>query len=188
MFDTDVPVIEDLADSLGLTSDELLSDGDGDEFIDFPPGVIELPTGQVADEALFAIGPDFPFTPTSVPSLLDFLLFEEGVDQRGIFQSEMVPLLGVEPVSDPAEYPAFVNPNQILVSPVYKSDISDTEPGVNALGERRGLVAFKIIGVGADPDGPGSVLPGMIVEIVSPTTVDLAALVTAGGGSAWLVE
>ena len=60
------------------------------------------------------------------------------------------------------------------MSPVWKSDISDTEPGVNALGERRGLVAFKIIGIGVDP--PGSVLPTVIIEIVSPADIDLSAI------------
>ena len=43
MFDTDVPVIENLAASMGLTTDELLSDSDGDWSIDLPPGVVLVP-------------------------------------------------------------------------------------------------------------------------------------------------
>ncbi len=78
--------------------------------------------------------------------------------------------MGVEPVSDPDLYPAFVNPNQVLVSPIWKSDVSDTNPWVNAKGERRGLVAFKILALGEDP--PGSYLPNLVIEIVSPSEVN----------------
>ncbi len=95
-------------------------------------------------------------------------MFEEGGNQYGISTSDLDPLVGVEPLSDETRYPDFVDYDQVHVSPIYKSDVSDTEPGVNALGERRGLVAFKILGVGADPDGGGSVLPNLIIEIVSP--------------------
>ncbi len=185
MFDTDVPAIEDFAADLGVSADDLLTDADGDDFIDFPPTIIELPTGQVGDEALFDIGGGFPFTSTSSPSLEDFLLFEEGGDHHGILTSQLDPLLGVEPVSDPGRYPDFVDPDSALVSPVYKSDVSDTEPGVNALGERRGLVAFRIIGVGSDPDGGGSALPNIIVEILDPSTLGApssARLLIEGGG------
>ena len=171
MFDTDVPAIEDFADELGVSSEVLLTDADGDDFIDFPPTVIELPTGQVGDEALFEIGPDFRFTRTSSPSLADFLLFEEGGNQHGILKSQLDPLIGVEPVYDPGQYPDFVDLDHVHVSPVYKSDVANTEPGVNALGERRGLVAFKIIAVGSDPDGAGPVLPNLVVEIVDPSSI-----------------
>jgi hypothetical protein len=183
MFDTDVPAIEDFADSIGWSTDDLLRDGNGDGFIDFPPTIIELPTGQVGDEALFAVGPGFPFGQDTDPSLEDFLLFREGINQHGIPKSMMDPLLGVEPESNPANYPSFVHPDSVLVSPVYKSDVSNTEPGVNALGERRGLVAFKIIGIGYDP--PGSYLPNLIIEILSPTMIDTGESViwgAAGGG------
>ena len=189
MFDTDIPAIEDFAAVMGVSSDDLLTDADGDGFIDFPPTVIELPTGQVGDEALFDIGSGFPFTSGSGPSLEDFLLFEEGGDQHGIDTGDLDPLTGVEPVSDPGQYPDFVDPNAVLVSPVYRNDVSDTDPGVNALGERRGLVAFKILAVGSDPDGGGSLLPNLVVEIVDPSTLDPpsgARLVTEGGSG--LVE
>ena len=172
MFDTDIPVIEDFANGLGVPSIDLLTDADGDGFIDFPPTVIELPTGQVGDAALFDVGPDFIFRSTSSPSLEDFLLFQDGGFQHGILKSELDPLIGVEPVYDPDKYPDFVDPDRVLVSTVYKSDVNDTDPGVNALGERRGLVAFKIIAVGSDPDGAGSVLPNLVVEIVDPAILN----------------
>ena len=171
MFDTDIPVIADLANDMGVSPDVLLTDADGDDFVDFPPGVIELPTGQVGDEALFEILADFPYTNTSTPSLLDFLLFEEGGDQRGILKSELDPLMGANPIFDPDRYPEFINPNYVHVSPLYKSDVSNTDPGVNALGERRGLIAFKILAVGQDPDGAGSYLPNLVIEIVDPSTI-----------------
>ena len=87
--------------------------------------------------------------------------------------------LDVEPVSDPAYYPSLVDPYQILVSPVWKSDISDTDPGVNAKGERRGLLAYKIIGV-----TPGLYLPNLLIEIVSPANIDLDDVFPLGSTSA----
>ncbi len=172
MFDTDVPAIQDLATSLGVPPEDMLSDGDGDGFIDLPDGeILELPTGQVGDSGLFDLHESFPYRQTSSPSLEDFLLYDYDGDRRGISDSDLDPLMGVEPVSDPADYPSMVDTNQVLVSPVWKSDVSDTVPGVNALGERRGLVAFKIIAVGADP--PGSDLPSVTIEIVSPGDIDL---------------
>ena len=172
IINPNVPVLEDLADQMGISSDELISDLDGDDYIDLPPGIYELPTGQVGDEGLFAIGEDFPFSGTSNPSLGDFLLFEEGGNQHGISKSDLDALLGVEPVSDPADYLTFGTPQQILVSPVYKGDISDTEPGVNGLGERRGLLAYKIISHGVDPDGGGSVFPNLIIEVFAPQSLN----------------
>jgi len=41
------------------------------------------------------------------------------------------------------------------------------------LGERGGRVAFKIVGLGTDPDGSGPVLPNLVIEIVSPASVVL---------------
>ena len=49
-----------------------------------------------------------------------------------------------------------------------------TTSPAEAKGERRGLVAYKIIGVGADPDGNGSVFPNLIIEIVDPSLIDLS--------------
>ena len=45
------------------------------------------------------------------------------------------------------------------------------------------MLAFKIIGVWDDPDGPGgSVLPNLIIEVVDPATIDLDDLGMGGGG------
>ena len=192
MFDTDVPAIENLAASMGMTTDELLSDNDGDWFIDLPPGeVLELPTGQVGDSAIFdATHPEFPFGIDSSPSYLDFLNYNEDGSSRdvGSVKAHLDPLLGVWDVDDPSRYESFVNPNLVHVSPIFHSDLSNLNtvpsplwdegiPAVNALGIRRGLLAFKIIGVGRDPDGPnGSVLPNLIIEIVDPSLIDLGSV------------
>lgn len=72
MFDTDEPAIEALANKLGKKPDDLLkakdekSEKKTDWFLDIPAGVrLELPTGQVGDEALLDIAanmgkPDLP--------------------------------------------------------------------------------------------------------------------------------
>ena len=208
MIDSDVPVIEDLAAWAGLPPDELINDNDGDWFIDLfqhmPPGdtTIEPPTGQVGDEALFDIDhPAWPFSDTSTPSFADFLNFnEDGSWRQDLVPKSMLdPLVGVSSISDGSVYPSFVDPDFVHVSPVFKSDVSNlnpvggTEPGtpaVNALGLRRGLLAFKIIGVGIDPDGAGSVLPNLIIEVVDPSTIDLNTMqpsASGGGGGGAVV-
>ena len=65
MWDTDVPAIQDLAADLGVPPEDLLTDNDGDWFIDIPGGrILELPTGQVGDEGIFDTDhPAFPFAP-----------------------------------------------------------------------------------------------------------------------------
>jgi hypothetical protein len=166
-----------------MTSEEIISDNDGDWFIDLPPGTeLELPTGQVGDEGLFDINhPEFPFSQTSDPSHPDFLNFnEDGSWRQGLFDKKMLdPLVGVSRVDDPDLYESYVSEECSHVSPVYKSDISALNPvngvpAVNALGMRRGLLAFAIIGVGADVDGPsGSVLPKLIIRVCDPTEIDL---------------
>ncbi len=187
MIDSDIPVIENLAAQLGMPPEDLISDLDPvDGFIDLyqhlPPEdkVLELPTGQVGDAALFDIDRhEYPFSgvSSSNPTHADFLNWN-GEGSSWPYDLEMVdPLLGVSVVEDPSKYLSYVNPDVIHVSPVTKSDTSvlnpvNGVPAVNALGLRRGLLAFKIIGVGADPDGPGgSVLPYLIVEIVDPSNV-----------------
>jgi hypothetical protein len=182
VMDTDTPVIEQLADDLDIEPDELLSDDDGDGFIDIPPGrILELPTGQVGDEGMFVVGPSFEFTENSTPSLQDFLLYDVNGDHRGITSSSLDPLVGVEPASDSAQWSLYVDPHRVLVSPLYTGDISDTAPWVNAQGERRGLIAYKIIAIGADPDGGGSLFPNLVFEIVNPSTLDLSLIVPGAG-------
>ena len=190
VLDTDVPSIEALAASLGVTPEQLLSDGDGDWFIDLPPGeTIELPTGQVGDTGLFDRGhPEFPFGEAGKPTVKDFLEYNEnggdlskgGIDNPDV-KALLDPLLGVSAVDVAEVFPSYVT-DTVHVSPVFKSDVSALNPqngvpAVNALGIRRGLLAFKIIAVGADPDGPaGSVLPNLVIVVVDPSTIDLDAM------------
>ncbi len=182
MIDSDIPVIEALAAQLGIPPEDLISDLDGDWFIDLPPGqVLELPTGQVGDASLFDIShPAYPFSGSSSYSHSNFLNWNEDSSSwryNEVPLGMLDPLLGVSVVEDPNVYPSYVNPDFVHISPVYKSDTSvlnpvNGVPAVNALGLRRGLLAFKIIGVGSDPDGPeGSVLPNLIIEVVDPNTV-----------------
>jgi Flp pilus assembly protein TadG len=176
MIDTDIPAIEALAARRRTTTDNLLRDGNGDRFLDFPPGeTLTLPTGQVGDEALFDTGSQFPYTDSSVPSLASFLRNE-------LPQWRLDPLVGVDPFNDVAGYGQLVDPDVIHVSPVWKSDVSNTTPWVNAQGERRGLLAFKIIGVGPDP--AGSPLPFLTIQIIAPSEVgDLGDVVLRGGSA-----
>ena len=200
MFDTDIPVIEQLAASLGVSSADLLADSDGDWFIDLydlaGPVVLELPTGQVGDEALFDIDhPQFAFSTNSNPSFEDFLNYnEDGSWRNNLLPNSLLdPLLGVSRVNDAGQYWSYVNPNFLHVSPVYKSDVSalnpvDGVPAVNALGLRRGLVAFRVIGVGSDPDGPGgSVLPNLVIKIVDPHSISLGDVAPGQPGKVELV-
>jgi hypothetical protein len=190
MIDNDIPEIEDLARRLGKTPEEVISDLDPkDWFIDLPPGeVLELPTGQVGDPGLLEVKPGlgFPFSQESDPSLADFLNYNEdsSSSRYDLVPKEMLdPLEGVIYVEDGARYPEFVNPAAILVSPVYKSDVNQINPqDVNALGERRGLLAFSIIGIGRDPDGDGSVLPNIIIQVRDPTGINLDDVAIGSGG------
>lgn len=200
MIDSDIPVIEDLAASLGISPIDLISDLDGDWFIDLPPGVVlELPTGQLGDPGLFDVANvAFPFTNPATggkPPLEDFLNYNEDGSWRDMpaVKHLLDPLVGVATVEDPNEYASFVNPDAILVSPIYINDVSTLgpvphpqsgTPAINALGQRRGLLAFKVLGIGADPDGPGgSLLPNLIIEIVNPAMVNLALVVQGSTGA-----
>ena len=184
-----------MAAELGITPDELLGDANDDWFVDFwdychtLPGpdacVLELPTGQLGDQGLFDMAHfEFPFNEYSEPTFMDFLNWNEDsnswrYDTLGPEPAALLdPLVGVAPVDDPGQYPSFVDPDFVHVSPLFKSDTGAVNgvpgpdgdiPAVNALGERRGLVHFKIIGVGEDPDGPGSSLPNLIFEFVDPS-------------------
>ena len=194
MFDPGMTWLKNLAQSLGTTSDLLLTDSDGDWFVDLPVGIVaQVPTGQVGDEALFDITVGgFQFSQFSSPSFQDFLNFnEDGTWRQSLVPTNMLdPLLGVGKVNNPNLYPNFVAPGVCQVSPLYKSDISylGTPPNsVNALGYRRGLVTFSVDSIGVDPDGPsGSSLPNLWVTICDPASVLGGGLssVTIGQGSA----
>jgi hypothetical protein len=191
MIDTDVRAIEQLAARRGVKTDDLLADKNGDWFIDLPAGeVLELPTGQVGDEGLFDIGhPAFPFNSSSNPSFVDFLNYNEDSNSwrySTVPKHELDPLVGVMRVDDRDRYPDYVG-GGCQVSPVWKSDISALnpvhgDPAVNALGWRRGLLAFKILAVGRDPDGVnGSVLPNLVIEICPPMPLDGPVFSGSGG-------
>ncbi len=198
MIDSDIPVVENLAASLGIDSEDLISDLDGDWFIDLPPRtVLELPTGQVGDEGMFDMEhPEWPFTQSSHPSFEDFLNYNEDSSswRYGLFPKEILdPLVGVSTVSDADEYDSYVNPEGCQVSPVYKSDVNELDPvngvpAVNALGERRGLLAFKILAVGADTDGSGSVLPNLVIEVYDPFRINLPDVKLSSGVYLRLVQ
>ena len=197
MIDSDVPSIEALAASLGMSPDDIISDLNGDGYIDLPPGeVLDVPTGQVGDSALFELGEAFPFTDSSTPSFQDFLDYNE----NGTWRQELLedhhldPLPGPTPVEDAADYDQFVGQG-CQVSPVWKSDVStlnpleqgldsvdgEGTPAVNAKGERRGLLAFEILAILEDPDGPGgSALPDIRIRVCEP--VDTSGVSPAGPG------
>ena len=213
MLDKDVPAIENLATSLGRDPEELVTArgfnqgkqyGDTDwtwedNFLDIPAGSrLSFPTGQGTgydnnDAGLFDIdNPDFPFTEDL--SFQQFLFYSEtggdsskwGTDAS--IWSQLDPLYGVEPVTDGSLYDSFVHPDFIHVSPVFPSDISTLNqsggvPQVNAKGLRRGLLAHKIVSVGADTDGGGSVLPELELEIVDPSTISMDDIEPTGGSS-----
>ena len=181
-----------------------------DNFLDIPDGtVLVLPTGQGTDydnndAGLFDIDdPSFPFI--SDETFMDFLFYSEtggdsskwGTDNSTIL-GQLDPLYGVIPITDDGIYASFVDPEFIHVSPVFPSDISTLNmnggiPQVNAKGLRRGLLAFKIIAVGDDIDGSGSVLPELQIEVVDPSTftqedVGHASTATGGGGTYRIVQ
>ena len=178
-----------------------------DNFLDLPAGaVLTLPTGQGTDydnndAGMFDIDhPQFPFA--DAESFMDFIMWSEtGNDPTkwgthdSTIGSQLDPLPGVAPVTDASSYPSFVDPNFIHVSPVTMSDVSTLNmqggvPRVNAKGLRRGLIAFKIIAVGNDIDGGGSVLPQLVIEIQDPATINPEDIRPAGqvGGQLRLVQ
>jgi hypothetical protein len=70
------------------------------------------------------------------------------------------------------------DPDIVYVSPVFKSDVSMAEtdpskygsPAANLQGERRGLVAYRIIDATANSNG-GSYLPDLTIEVLSPVDI-----------------
>lgn len=194
MFDQDIGAIEQLANSLDMDPEEMITAEDKcgtwqDWFIRIPPGsVLRLPTGQDTDEGVFDINhPEFEYQPGAEPySLEDFLNFNE--DSSCFFRynalgpegkDRLDPLLGPMPVTDEDWYyeqygeygTETAKPTNCMVSPLFKSDVNELDPvdgvpAVNALGERRGLVAFKILG--ADD---GVYLPDLWIEICDPEAI-----------------
>ena len=221
MIDSDELAIEYLAAQLGVPSETLIEDGDNDGFLDLPPGtILELPTGQQGDEAMFDVtsyAGQFPFTSSSQYSTKDFLaegtVLQQQLGTQPLQDIEWTPsnaphilLIGkklldpvpsVDPVDSHAVISGLPDPSITYLSPVFKSDVSmaETDPAVygspaaNLQGERRGLLAYRILSSANNPAG-GSYLPLLTIEIVDPSTVDLDSVAPGetNQGSAYLVE
>jgi hypothetical protein len=181
-------VLDNLGKSLGHDFNWIISDNDGDWFIDIPPGTqLWVPTGQTGDEALFDIShPAFPFTDGSNgnPTYEDFLNYNEDSNSWRyslINTYELDPLLGVNRVGHAHAYPDIITPllHKCQVSPVYKSDVSGLNPvngvpAVNALGWRQGLLAFSIEQLGGPPPGGSSSdLPMIEVKVWDPAACNV---------------
>jgi Flp pilus assembly protein TadG len=99
------------------------------------------------------------------------------------------PVPGTPPMHVKSKIMDLPDANQVYVSPLFKSDISTAEkdPGKygavasNLQGERRGLVAFKIISAKSNPAG-GKYLPLLTIEIVAPSSINWNQI-TLGSGS-----
>ena len=149
IIDVDEPAIEELAASLGMPPDDLISDYNGDGFLDLPAGMtLELPTGQVGDEALFDVasyGTAFPFQSESAFTSLDFLAegtalqsdlatqTMQNVEWSGsnaplpdfVGNKVLDPVPGVDPVDSHSKILALPDdPEVVYVSPVFKSDVA----------------------------------------------------------------
>ncbi len=223
MFDSDVAAIEEIARPLKRAKkignkEDVIKDLDGDWIIDLhkyvtPYGTcprcsltnattLELPTGQLEDEAIFDTQhPDVPFKAGAEPcsqatipasgehpcSFTDFMNYNEDSNswRYDLIPKEWLdPLLGVFPANQLNEEPySGPFPMPCEASVVYKADVSDLgrvggspavdlAPAANALGWRRGIVFFRIVGLGTDPDGPsGSVLPNLLIQICGKTPI-----------------
>lgn len=212
MINSGYTPIKNLADSMRKPPEDIIQDKDLDGWIDLPVGWRAwLPTGQTGDEAFFdrtQWGGAFPFKPTSKYTTLDFLL--EGTNMQVIMGTKRLenlnwrstdppphpelrdkkvldPVPGIEPLSTNQAIHDLVDPEQIWISPVYKSDVGMAEkdpskygsPWANLLGERRsGLFAFKILQA---RNRSGSYLPEVYIEVIDGRTIDLRQ-VAAGDG------
>jgi Flp pilus assembly protein TadG len=214
MFDTDEPAIESLARARRTTTDNLLRDGNGDGFIDLPPDtVLELPTGQQGDEALFdreSFDDAFPFTDDSRYTLLDFLCegtaLERTLGTRDLqdatwppgeaphtdFQGKKVldPTTGIDPVDSHADILALPNPDRVHVSPVFKSDVAMQERDPTKYGSPTANLLGERRGLVAflilsarNNPKGGSYLPLLTIKIVSPSEIDLLTLADGSGAS-----
>jgi len=206
MFDKDMPGInsEAMVTARGFNQGKLYGSSSWtweDNFLDIPAGtVLTLPTGQATsydnnDAGLFDITTHSSFEFKEPDDLRKFIMYSEsggdnskwGTDNSSVL-NRLDPTRGVSPVFDDSTYATFVDPNVVHISPVFESDISTLnkqggEPRVNAKGQRRGLIAYKIIAVGKNPGG--SYLPHLDIEIVnlSDYSVDDITFNGNSGGS-----
>ena len=214
MFDTDEPAIETLAQSLGKTPDSLLTDKNGDGFIDLPGGQkLELPTGQVGDEALFdtqsypgafPFGEGTPYTHTDFLAEGTALESELGtsdlqnVEWTGadapefdfIGKKVLDPVPGTDPMSKHSTILALPNPNVTYVSPVFKSDVSMQERDASKYGSPTSNLQGERRGLVAfqivsarSHPKGGSYLPLLTIKIVDPATIDIQNGVSPSSGA-----
>ena len=217
MIDSDEQDIEDLANQIGVDKEDLISDLDDDGWIDIPVGsVLELPTGQVGDEALFDLTtyPNaFPFTATSPYTEVEFLA--EGTAFQDILgtvelhdvewnggnapHSELVgkklldPTPGVDPVDNHQTILNLPDPTAIYVSPVFKSDVSMAETDPSKYGSPAANLQGERRGLVAfkitgsrSNPNGGSYLPLLTIEIVEHNSIDIENLGAGGGGNVLL--
>lgn len=213
MFDTDEPSIEILARALKTTPDALLRDNDRDGFIDLPPDVVlELPTGQAGDEALFdteSYSSAFPFQENSRFTSLDFLAegtaLEQSIPTRNlqdviwpsgeaphpelIGKKVLDPVPGTDPISKHSKIMNLPDPQMVHVSPVYKSDVSMQEKDPKKYGSPTANLQGERRGLvsflvlSARPHpAGGSYLPLLTIRIKNPDEIDLKKLTGASGG------
>jgi len=142
----------------------------------------------------------FPFTESSDYTMTDFLaegtalqdtlgtrrLQDVEWSYRNAPHRELVgkkvldPVPGVNPVKRRCDIVSLADNQTVYLSPVFKGDASMAEtnrskygsPAANLQGERRGLVAFKIVSARYNPSG-GSYLPLVTIEVLDPSTFRL---------------
>jgi hypothetical protein len=140
----------------------------------------------------------FPFADNTPYTFLDFLAHDtalreslgtqrlkdvewtrDNAPQRDFVGKKVLdPVPGVDPVNSHQKIIDLPNPDVVHVSPISKSDVGMQErdpskygsPTANLQGERRGLVAFRILSARPNPAG-GSYLPLLTIEIVDPSEI-----------------
>jgi hypothetical protein len=174
--------------------------------------VLNRINGSVGDEGLFDVAQyqdAFPFRSNSPYTTLDFMAEGTALESKlatknlqdvewkssNAPQSSLVgkklldPVPGTPPMNSASKILSLPNPDAILVSPLFKSDVSMAEtdpskygsPASNLQGERRGLLAFKIVSARSNPKG-GSYLPLITIEVVDPASVNLYELTISSNG------
>jgi Flp pilus assembly protein TadG len=208
MIDVAAPAIQRLAASLGVSPEQLITDNNGDGFLDLPPNqVLELGAGRHGDEAIFDVAGyrgAFPFgngaystkdflaagTRLQQPSdarPLEYATWSSGAPETWMAGRKVLGLVpGVNPVSRSAAVYAMVNPDIVHVSPVFAGDIVMAErdpsrfgsPIANLQGKRRGLLAYRVLGARPNPAGRYS-LPLLTIQVVDPASIDIGNVAIA---------
>ena len=153
MLNADLPAMQQLAQSLGVEVDQLLTArglnlgkdfGDSDwtwedNFLDIPADTIltvpagDAASGDISDAALFDLDhPDFVFSEGT--DFKDFLMYSQTGDDTSLWGfdesyvlDELSPLVGVTPVTDSDTLNALANDDFVHVSPVFPDEIQTME-------------------------------------------------------------